>query len=149
MSIVTFSAGVVGPGVVAEAAKMALHDLMSDKQDTKPTMEGGEHKTSKKDISKDAMDEDTANKSTAINACPNATASTADDIPVDGPPSKPTPPTPSTPPALLTATSAATAVTTIPPALSISPTLSTPTMPTAKATAKATATYTAPLMSST
>jgi hypothetical protein len=148
MSIVTFPAEVIGPGITAEAAKMALHDLILDKQDTKPTMEGGEHKTSEKDVSKDAMDEDTADKSTAIDACPNTTISIADDISVNGPPSKPMPPTPSTPPAPPTAISAATAVTTTPLALLILPTLSTPIMPTAKATAKATATaiatYTAP-----
>jgi len=95
MSVVAFLAGVVGPGVAAEAAKTALHDLTSDKQDTKPTTEGGEHKASEKDVSKDGMDEDTADKSSAAaDARPNAAASTADDMPVDGPPSKPTPTVP-------------------------------------------------------
>jgi len=95
MSVVAFLAGVVGPGVAAEAAKTALHDLTSDKQDTKPTTEGGEHKTSEKDVSKDGMDEDTADKSSAaVDARPNATASTADDMTVDGPPPKPTPTVP-------------------------------------------------------
>jgi SWI/SNF related-matrix-associated actin-dependent regulator of chromatin subfamily C len=119
MNIVAFPAGVVGPGVAAKAAKTALHDLTSDKQDIKPTTEAREHKTLEKDVSKDVMDEDTADKSTTINAHPNATASTADDIPVDGPPSKPMLPTPSTQPAPLTATSAATAGTTTPLASSI------------------------------
>ena len=140
MSIVTFIAGVIGPGVTAEAAKMALHDLILDKQDTISTTEGEEHKASEKDVSKDVMDEDTA-----VNACSNATAFTADNMPVNGPLSKPRLLTPSIPPALPRAISAATVVTTTPPASSTPPALLTPMMPTATATA----TYTAPPTSST
>lgn len=130
MSVVTFLAGVIGPGVIAEAAKMALHNLISDKQDTTPTTEGGEHKASEKDVSKDVMDEDTA-----VNARSNATVSTADNMPVNDPSSKPRPLTPSIPPTLLRAISAATVVTTTPPASSTSPALPTPMTPTAIATA--------------
>jgi SWI/SNF related-matrix-associated actin-dependent regulator of chromatin subfamily C len=83
MSVVAFLAGVVGPGVAAEAAKTALHDLTVDKEETKPATEGREQMVSEKDDApKDGMDEDTANKSSAT------TAEAADDMPVDEPPAK-------------------------------------------------------------
>jgi SWI/SNF related-matrix-associated actin-dependent regulator of chromatin subfamily C len=92
MSVVAFLAGVVGPGVAAEAAKTALHDLTADKETTKPAAEGGEHTISEKDVPKDSMDEDTADKSSApVDAPSNAATSAADSMPVDGPPPKPTP----------------------------------------------------------
>ncbi len=95
MSVVAFLAGVVGPGVAAEAAKTALHDLTADKEDVKPSTEGGEHTIPEKDVPKDGMDEDTTDKSSApVDGPPKAAASTADDMPVDGPPSKPTPAVP-------------------------------------------------------
>jgi SWI/SNF related-matrix-associated actin-dependent regulator of chromatin subfamily C len=95
MSVVAFLAGVVGPGVAAEAAKTALHDLTADKEATKPATEGGEHAISEKDVPKDSMDEDTADKSSApVDAPSNAAASAADGMPVDGPPPKPTPAVP-------------------------------------------------------
>jgi SWI/SNF related-matrix-associated actin-dependent regulator of chromatin subfamily C len=95
MSVVAFLAGVVGPGVAAEAAKTALHDLTADKEDVKASTEGGEHTIPEKDVPKDSMDEDTTDKSSApVDGPPKAAASTADDMPVDGPPSKPTPAVP-------------------------------------------------------
>lgn len=92
MSVVAFLAGVVGPGVAAEAAKTALHDLTADKEETKPAVEGREHTVSEKDdASKDGMDEDTANKSSAPADVPSSTAAPAtDDMSVDGPPAKST-----------------------------------------------------------
>ena len=78
MSVVAFLAGVVGPGVAAEAAKTALHDITVDNEETKPPTEGREHMVSEKDdVPKDGMDEDTANKSSA-------------DMSVDGSPAKST-----------------------------------------------------------
>lgn len=90
MSVVAFLAGVVGPGVAAEAAKTALHDLTADKEETKPTIEGREHTASEKDDApKDGMDEDTVNKSSAPADVPSSAAAPAtDDMPVDGPPAK-------------------------------------------------------------
>jgi SWI/SNF related-matrix-associated actin-dependent regulator of chromatin subfamily C len=94
MSVVAFLAGVVGPGVAAEAAKTALHDLTADKEETKPATEGREHTVSEKDDApkaKDSMDEDTANKSSVLADIPSSTAAPAsDDMPVDGPPAKST-----------------------------------------------------------
>ena len=86
MSVVSFLAGVVGPGVAAEAAKTALHDLTADKEETKPATE---HTVSEKDDApKDGMDEDTINKSAYV---PSSTAAPGtDDMPVDGPPAKST-----------------------------------------------------------
>ena len=87
MSVVAFLAGVVGPGVAAEAAKTALHDLTADKEETKPATEGGEHTVSEKDDPKDGMDEDSANKPSASADVPSSTVARAtDDMPVDGPP---------------------------------------------------------------
>ena len=87
MSVVAFLSGVVGPGVAAEAAKAALHDLTVDKEETKPATEGREHTVSEKDDApKDGMDEDTANKSSTPAYAPSSTAAPAtDDMPVDGP----------------------------------------------------------------
>ncbi|KAH9973906.1 SWIRM domain-containing protein [Lactifluus volemus] len=48
MSVVAFLAGVVGPGVAAEAAKTALHDLTEDGEQSKPVPEGNEHMESEK-----------------------------------------------------------------------------------------------------
>ena len=91
MSVVAFLAGVVGPGVAAEAAKTALHDLTADKEETKPTIEGGELTTTEKDdIPKDGMDED-LNKSSAAADVPSSAVVPADNMSVDGPPTKPTP----------------------------------------------------------
>lgn len=92
MSVVSFLAGVVGPGVAAEAAKTALHDLTADKEETKPATESREHTVSEKDDApKDGMDEDTANKSSTPAYVPSSTAApTTDDMPVDGPPAKST-----------------------------------------------------------
>lgn len=90
MSVVAFLAGVVGPGVAAEAAKTALHDLTADKEETKPVMESGEHTISEKDRApKDGMDEDT--KSSAADVSSSTAGPAADDMPVDGPPTQPTP----------------------------------------------------------
>ena len=91
MSVVAFLAGVVGPGVAAEAAKTALHDLTADKEETK--LEDGEHTISEKDDApKDGMDEDSINKSSAPADIPSSTgAPTADDMPVDGPLTQGTP----------------------------------------------------------
>ena len=92
MSVVAFLAGVVGPGVAAEAAKTALHDLTADKEETKPTIEGGEHTTTEKDgVSKDSMDEDINKSSGPADISSSAVVHATDDMPVDGPPSKPTP----------------------------------------------------------
>jgi SWI/SNF related-matrix-associated actin-dependent regulator of chromatin subfamily C len=87
MSVVAFLSGVVGPGVAAEAAKAALHDLTVDKEETKPATEGREHTVSEKDDApKDGMEEDTANKSSTPAYVPSSTAAPAtDDMPVDGP----------------------------------------------------------------
>ncbi|KAI0278047.1 SWIRM domain-containing protein [Russula aff. rugulosa BPL654] len=86
MSVVAFLSGVVGPGVAAEAAKAALHDLTVDKEETKPATEGREHTVSEKDDApKDGMEEDTANKSSTPAYVPSSTAAPAtDDMPVDG-----------------------------------------------------------------
>jgi SWI/SNF related-matrix-associated actin-dependent regulator of chromatin subfamily C len=93
MSVVAFLAGVIGPGVAAEAAKTALHDLTADKGETHSAAEGGEHTVSEKeDARKDSMDEDTVDKSSApVDAAPSTAVPTSDDMPVDGPPSKPAP----------------------------------------------------------
>ena len=87
MSVVAFLAGVVGPGVAAEAAKTALHDLTADKEETKPATEGREHTAPEKDDApKDGMDEDTTNKSSAPAYAPSSIAAPAtDDMPVDAP----------------------------------------------------------------
>jgi SWI/SNF related-matrix-associated actin-dependent regulator of chromatin subfamily C len=92
MSVVAFLAGVVGPGVAAEAAKTALHDLTTDKEETKPATEGREHTVSEKDDApKDGMDEDTANKTSVPAYVPSGSAAPAtDDMSVDGPPAKST-----------------------------------------------------------
>ncbi len=93
MSVVAFLAGVVGPGVAAEAAKTALHDLTADKEENKPATEGGEHAVSEKDEGpKDSMEEDTANKSSAPADVPSSTTAPAtDEMPVDGSPAKSSP----------------------------------------------------------
>lgn len=92
MSVVAFLAGVVGPGVAAEAAKTALHDLTADKEETKPTIEGGEHTTTEKDgVPKDGMDEDTNKSSGPADIPSSAAVHATDNMSVDGPPSKPTP----------------------------------------------------------
>ena len=57
MSVVAFLAGVVGPGVAAEAAKTALHELTNKDEDEKPVVE--QEKDGKKDQeADDKMDED-------------------------------------------------------------------------------------------
>jgi len=94
MSVVAFLAGVVGPGVAAEAAKTALHDLTAEKEDARPTTEGGERTASdeKGDAPKDGMDEDTADKSAAhVDAPSTTTAADVDDMSVDGQLAKPVP----------------------------------------------------------
>jgi SWI/SNF related-matrix-associated actin-dependent regulator of chromatin subfamily C len=93
MSVVAFLAGDVGPGVAAEAAKTALHDLTADKEEIKPETEGGEHTISEKDDApKDGMDEDTTKKPSASADVPLSIAvPAADDMPVDGPIAQPTP----------------------------------------------------------
>jgi SWI/SNF related-matrix-associated actin-dependent regulator of chromatin subfamily C len=89
MSVVAFLAGVVGPGVAAEAAKTALHDLTADKEETKPVT--GEHTISEKDdVPQDGMDEDTK-PSVPADVSSGTAAAAADDMPVDGQPSQPTP----------------------------------------------------------
>ena len=92
MSVVAFLAGVVGPGVAAEAAKTALHDLTADKEESKPAMEGGELATTEKDdVSKDGMDEDLNKSSAATDVPSSAVVPAADNMSVDGPSTKPTP----------------------------------------------------------
>ena len=94
MSVVAFLAGVVGPGVAAEAAKAALHDLTTDREEAKTATEGGQQTRSeeKDDALKDGMDEDTVDKSSApVDAPSNTSAPAVDNMPVDGPPSKPVP----------------------------------------------------------
>jgi SWI/SNF related-matrix-associated actin-dependent regulator of chromatin subfamily C len=92
MSVVAFLAGVVGPGVAAEAAKTALHDLTADKEETKPTIEGGELATTEKDdVPKDGMDEDVNKSSTATDVPSSAAVPAADNMSVDGPSTKSTP----------------------------------------------------------
>ncbi|KAH9962840.1 Smarcc1 protein [Russula dissimulans] len=94
MSVVAFLAGVVSPGVAAEAAKTALHDLTADKEDPKPTKESAERTASDEngDAPKDRMDEDTADKSAAhVDAPSSSAAPDVDDMPVDGQPPKPVP----------------------------------------------------------
>uniref|UniRef100_A0A8H8CJR8 SWIRM-domain-containing protein n=1 Tax=Psilocybe cubensis TaxID=181762 RepID=A0A8H8CJR8_PSICU len=74
MSVVAFLAGVVGPGVAAEAAKTALHEL-TDKNTTS-TVENGDHENgvdTKPAATDDRMDEDAKEESVA----PGAGASTA------------------------------------------------------------------------
>jgi SWI/SNF related-matrix-associated actin-dependent regulator of chromatin subfamily C len=94
MSVVAFLAGVVGPGVAAEAAKTALHDLTEDGEQTKPLSESNEHTESEKkdDAPKDSMDKDVTEKSSSLGDAPsNSAAPGADDMSVDGPAPKPTP----------------------------------------------------------
>ncbi|KAI0252518.1 SWIRM domain-containing protein [Lactifluus subvellereus] len=90
MSVVAFLAGVVGPGVAAEAAKTALHDLTADGGET---TEGKERTESKKDDApKDSMDEDATEKSSGpVDASAKSIAPAVDDMSVDGPASKPAP----------------------------------------------------------
>ncbi|KAI9438582.1 SWIRM-domain-containing protein [Lactarius indigo] len=95
MSVVAFLAGVVGPGVAAEAAKTALHDLTTDNEDTKPVLDGSKEQSeseNKENAAKDSMDEDTAEKSSApVDASNTTSVSAADEMSVDGPPTKPAP----------------------------------------------------------
>ncbi|KAL6302652.1 SWIRM-domain-containing protein [Sparassis latifolia] len=58
MSVVAFLAGVVGPGVAAEAAKTALHELTDgDKKETEETMEEGKSEKAAEDHdNKDAVE---------------------------------------------------------------------------------------------
>ncbi|KAI9509272.1 SWIRM-domain-containing protein [Russula earlei] len=94
MSVVAFLAGVVAPGVAAEAAKTALHDLTADKEDAKATTEGGEHTASdgNGDASKESMEEDNADRSSShVDALSSTAALAADDMSVDGPAPKPVP----------------------------------------------------------
>ncbi|KAI0298660.1 SWIRM-domain-containing protein [Multifurca ochricompacta] len=94
MSVVAFLSGVVGPGVAAEAAKTALHDLATDKKEASPSLEGSREQpeSEKKDEApNDSMEEDTVEKSSAPADVPSSTtAPTADDMSIDGPPPKPT-----------------------------------------------------------
>ena len=97
MSVVAFLAGVVGPGVAAEAAKTALHDLTIDSEETKPVLDGPKEQSeseTKDNAAKDSMEEDAPEKPSApVDASNNNTASvsTADDMSVDGTPAKPAP----------------------------------------------------------
>ena len=98
MSVVAFLAGVVGPGVAAEAAKTALHDLTIDSEETKPVIDGPKEQSEsemKDNAAKDSMEEDAPEKSSApVDASNNnntASVSTADDMSVDGTPAKPAP----------------------------------------------------------
>lgn len=92
MSVVAFLAGVVGPGVAAEAAKTALHDLTAaDNEDTKPVIDGLKDQSEsekKENTAKDSMDEDTDKPSVPADA---ASVPTGDEMSVDGAPSKPAP----------------------------------------------------------
>ena len=92
MSVVAFLAGVVGPGVAAEAAKTALHDLTAgDSEDTKPVIDGLKEQSvsEKKDnVAKDSMDEDTDKPSAAADS---ASVPAADEMSVDGAPTKSAP----------------------------------------------------------
>ena len=92
MSVVAFLAGVVGPGVAAEAAKTALHDLTIDGEETKPVLDESESEK-KDDAAKDSMDEDTTEKPSApVDASSNsASVPTVDEMSVDGPSTKPAP----------------------------------------------------------
>jgi SWI/SNF related-matrix-associated actin-dependent regulator of chromatin subfamily C len=93
MSVVAFLAGVVGPGVAAEAAKTALHDLAAGGDETKPASEGKHTESEKKDDApKDSMDEDPTEKLSGPSDAPlNTAAPAADDMSVDGPSTKPPP----------------------------------------------------------
>ncbi|KAH9031674.1 SWIRM-domain-containing protein [Lactarius pseudohatsudake] len=95
MSVVAFLAGVVGPGVAAEAAKTALHDLTTDNEDTKPVLDGSKEQSeseNKDNAAKDSMDEDATEKSSApVDASNTASVSAADEMSVDGAPTKPAP----------------------------------------------------------
>ncbi|KAI0064394.1 SWIRM-domain-containing protein [Artomyces pyxidatus] len=97
MSVVAFLAGVVGPGVAAEAAKTALHELTSDNKDEKDPKITAEKDTAeeKKDEQADAdkMDEDApapqdAEASTSKHGTP---APSAGDMSVDASQPKPIP----------------------------------------------------------
>jgi SWI/SNF related-matrix-associated actin-dependent regulator of chromatin subfamily C len=97
MSVVAFLAGVVGPGVAAEAAKTALHDLTADGAETTPALEGKERTESEKkeDVPKDSMDEDATEKSSGpVDSSAKSSAPAVDDMSVDGPVSKPAPSVP-------------------------------------------------------
>jgi SWI/SNF related-matrix-associated actin-dependent regulator of chromatin subfamily C len=59
MSVVAFLAGVVGPGVAAEAAKTALVELTDGERKEDEKKEDGEHKADR-EKDDDAMDEDTS-----------------------------------------------------------------------------------------
>jgi SWI/SNF related-matrix-associated actin-dependent regulator of chromatin subfamily C len=94
MSVVAFLAGVVGPGVAAEAAKTALHDLTTDSEDTKPVLDGPKEQSEseKKDnAAKDRMEEDTTEKSSAPVDANTASVPAVDEMSVDGPSTKPAP----------------------------------------------------------
>jgi len=93
MSVVAFLAGVVGPGVAAEAAKTALHDLTTDSEETKPVLEEQSESEKKDNAAKDSMEEDSAEKPSAAVDAFNNTASVpaADEMSVDGPPTKSAP----------------------------------------------------------
>ncbi|KAI0312158.1 SWI/SNF complex protein, partial [Amylostereum chailletii] len=89
MSVVAFLAGVVAPGVAAEAAKAALHELTSGDEDKKPSDGGEEQKESveaEAEADKDKMDDDSEEASTSK---PRSPAPADAEMSVDGP-SKPT-----------------------------------------------------------
>jgi SWI/SNF related-matrix-associated actin-dependent regulator of chromatin subfamily C len=84
MSVVAFLAGVVGPGIAAEAAKTALHELTDGKNaggETKDeAMDGVESDKSKaKDGEEDKMDEDKADAPTATNGASTSEGSSSSD----------------------------------------------------------------------
>ena len=96
MSVVAFLAGVVGPGVAAEAAKTALHDLTSDSEETKPVIDSLKEQSEsekKENAAKDSMEEDTDEKPSApVDASNSTSVPAADEMSVDGgSPTKPTP----------------------------------------------------------
>lgn len=81
MSVVAFLAGVVGPGVAAEAAKTALHDLTSaeEGEDAKNGQKGDDADVKNDE---DRMDEDTAhsNESPAKKSIPHSKVVRAADL---------------------------------------------------------------------
>ena len=93
MSVVAFLAGVVGPGVAAEAAKTALHDLTADSEETKPVIDGLKEQSESQKKENDSMEEDTTEKSSAapVDASNAASVPAADEMSVDGAPTKPAP----------------------------------------------------------
>ncbi|KDQ31946.1 hypothetical protein PLEOSDRAFT_1062029 [Pleurotus ostreatus PC15] len=95
MSVVAFLAGVVGPGVAAEAAKSALHEITdADKKEDIVAAADGETTGDGQDATKDTdhkMEEDPAEDVSGNVAESHSTSPAPEGMSVDSPPKKPTP----------------------------------------------------------